>query len=266
MSLTEYNQEVCQKVNTEVLSRYGWRTYCDRAGKVWYSSEEHWSRQFPLFAIMSDNLKEKLLKTIDEHDDHGASKATPSPSGSPRQPSPEPPPAGSLPSGIPPPPPVPPPQALALVSPFLMMSSSMVPIQNDCSWHATKSWTGQEWPTAHQGYVADENAVTSGEHLEGKLQSLRDCLFWDGMQGWEFFDSVVTQRFRAGHIHVKFMATGAKHCGIELACARCCRWSCISVNTKWITPKAKDEARATLLSYISGCEYYVPGSRALRQS
>ena len=128
------------------------------------------------------------------------------------------------------------------------------------------SWTGQEWPTAHQGYVADENAVTSGEHLEGKLQSLRDRLFWDGMKGWEFFESVVRQRFRAGHLHVKFMATGGKHVGIELACARCCRWTCIQVNTKWAGPEMKDEARATLLSHISGCAYYVPGSGTLRQS
>ena len=138
--------------------------------------------------------------------------------------------------------------------------------QNDCSWHTAVPWSGFAWPATHHGYITDENVVTSASTLVVNLQSLRDRLFWDSMSGWDFFEPVVHQRFRAGHLHVKFMATGGKYVGIELACARCCKRTCIEVNTKWDTDEMKDEARATLLSYISGCDYYVPGSRALRQS
>ena len=162
-------------------------------------------------------------------------------------------------------PPPPPPPPLALGSPF-SMSSKMVTIQADCSWHTATSWSGVEWPTTQHGFITDGNVVTNSITLEANLQSLRDRLFWNGQQGWEFFQSVVNQRFSAGHLHVKFMATAGKYVGIELACARCWKRTCIQVNTKWAAPEMKDEARATLLSYISGCEYYVPGSGTLRQS
>ena len=64
--MEEIDQEMCLEFNQQVLYLAGWRTYKDGEGLVWYCSEDQWSRQFPLFAIMSDNLKEKLQKLLDE--------------------------------------------------------------------------------------------------------------------------------------------------------------------------------------------------------
>ena len=190
---------------------------------------------------------------------------------------PAPSPTGPQPSdNAPPPPPPPPPPPinvlqtlpppLPTVPPFSMSGPMMVTIQNDCGWHTTNMWSGSPWPACLVGYIAEENVVMNASALENKLRSLRGRLFWNSSKGWQFFETVVTQRFRAGHAHIKFMATTGKYLGVELSCARCCRYTCIEVNPGWESDERLDVARATLLSYITGCEYFRPGSGGLRQS
>ena len=61
----QISQEMCSHLNQEVLSPYGWHSCKDGGGHMWYCSEKQWSRQFPLFGIMSDNLLEKLHKLLE---------------------------------------------------------------------------------------------------------------------------------------------------------------------------------------------------------
>ena len=290
--MEEIDQEMCLELNQEVLYLAGWRTYKDGEGLVWYCSEDQWSRQFPLFAIMSDNLKEKLQKLFDERWSVSPparacgnvplhSEAPPPKDESPPQPPNLPPPLPNIYELPPPPPPPPPPPALAvqpnggvilnapemaLVSPSSLMRPTTIAIPNDCSWHTATAWSGHEWPVIHQGYISDENVVNSAGSCDKALQSIRDSLFWNSLRGWKFFHKVVYQRFQAGHLHMNYQNTSGKYLGVELACARCCRYACIQVNTRHDIPDVLEHARARLLSYIAGCEYVVPGSDALRQS
>lgn len=266
--MEEIDQRKCEKLNQQVLQLAGWSTYKDDEGVVWYCSENQWSRQFPLFAIMSDNLKLKLQKLLDERE-------TP-----PAPPYPPPPLPNIYEAPLPPPPPPPPPIApaaqpnggvilnapeTALVSPFSMMRPTTIAIPNDCSWHTATDWSGHEWPAIHHGYISDENVVKCAGSLYTRLQSLRDSLFWNSMKGWNFFDKVVSQKFQAGHLHMNFMLASSKNLGVEVRCAGCCRYTCIHVNTRHGSPEDLEQARVKLLSFIAGCEFVVPGVDGLRQ-
>ena len=143
----------------------------------------------------------------------------------------------------------------------------MIPmtLTNDCSWHRTCDWAGQPFPSMHNGFITNENVTTTEHRLLSVLTSLQDLLFKADNKGYNFFYSVVARRFKFGHVHVSYMATTGKYIGMELACKCCCRYVCVEVNSKWGTFTELQEVRATLLSFISGCEYTRPGSDDLPQ-
>ena len=141
----------------------------------------------------------------------------------------------------------------------------MMTMTNDCSWHQTCSWAGQPFPTMHNGFITFENVITTEQRLLSALTSLQHTLFSGDMKGFNTFYSVVMRRFRFGHVHISYNATSRKYITVELVCKCCCRYVGVNVNSKWGTFTELQEARATLLSFISGCQYTRPGSDDLPQ-
>ena len=142
---------------------------------------------------------------------------------------------------------------------------AMVPhpaLANDCSWHQTVSWAGASFLTIHNEFIT---LITTEQRLATALQSLQDLLFKADNTGYKFFYSVLSRRLKFGHVHLSHMATTGKYVGMELACSCCCRYVCVEFKSKWDTLTELQEVRATLLSFISGCEYTRPGSDALPQ-
>ena len=160
----------------------------------------------------------------------------------------------------------PPPLAIVPTSSPPPLIVPMMTMINDCSWHQTCSWAGAPFPTIHNGYITDRNVITTEQGLASALTSIQDTWFFLDNVGFKFFYSVVWRRFRLGHVHVTYMATRTgKYCGFELACSACCRYVCVGWNSKRSTRTELQEAMATLLSYISGCDYIRPGPGVLPQ-
>ena len=243
------------------------------------------SREFP-----SNDLKQEVRRLLAQpaqatKEKRGAKVSSPSRHRPPPPPpigpsssysSEPPPPAVQLSSGPPPPPPpYPPPYTNNQIHQYTSDTSSppdtiivpMMTMTNDCSWHETCSWTGATFPIGPQR----STLITTEQRLATALQSLQDLLFFgkDSRCFWQKsyndFNSVVTRRFKFGHVHVSYMATSGKYVNMELACSCCCRYVCVEFNSKWATLTELQEVRATLLSFISGCEYTRPGSDALPQ-
>ena len=143
----------------------------------------------------------------------------------------------------------------------------MIPITNDsindCSWHETCSWAGQPFPTIHNGYIPFENVITTEPELDVFLQSLQHTLWIADGDRYKIFYSVVMRRFRRGHVHVTDMTTSEKNVGIELVCSCCCRYARVEFQSNRRTIDRM--VGATLLSFISGCQYTRPGSDDLPQ-
>ena len=129
-----------------------------------------------------------------------------------------PPPAVQLSSGPPPPPP-----------PYV---TSSPPPANDCSWHQMDSWAGAPFLTIHNEFVT---LITTEQRLATALQSLQDLLFKADNTGYKFFYSVVTRRFKFGHVHVSYMATPGRYVNMELACGCCWRYVCVEFNSRSAT-------------------------------
>ena len=236
-----------------------------------------WSREFPLFALSSSDLKQEVHRLVIQP----AAKAPPSKKRvHTRLPTPPPrigPSSSHSSHEAPPPPPGPPPPinnqihqysgacVTSTSSPPPLAIVPMIPMTNDCSWHRTCDWAGQPFPSMHNGFITYENVITTEHRLLSVLTSLQDKLFFADNKGYNFFYSVVARRFKFGHVHVSYMATTGKYIGMELACKCCCRYVCVEFNSKWGTFTELQEVRATLLSFISGCEYTRPGSDALPQ-
>ena len=121
-------------------------------------------------------------------------------------------------------------------------------------------------PTVPDGFIKDNVTIKTDDKLQSALTSLQDKLFsWD-MKGFNTFYSVVMLRFRFGHVRISYNATSSKNMNIEFTCKCCCRYvGVVDVNSKWGTVTELQEARATLLSFISGCQYTRPGSDDLPQ-
>ena len=117
----------------------------------------------------------------------------------------------------------------------------------------------------HNGFITFENVITDEQRLLSALTPLQHTLFFADNVGFKFFYSVVTQRFKLGHVHVSYMATPGKYVNMELACSCCCQIVVREFDSRCATLTALQEVRATLLSFISGCEYTRPGSDALPQ-
>ena len=84
-------------------------------------------------------------------------------------------------------------------------------LANDCSWHQTVSWAGAPFLTIHNEFIT---LITTEQRLATALQSLRDLLFYADNTGYSFFNSVVTRRFKFGHVHVSHMAMRGKQMGM----------------------------------------------------
>ena len=119
--------------------------------------------------------------------------------------------------------------------------------------------------TVHNGCIKVENVITTEDRLSSALTSLQDTLFRDDSTGFNFFYAVITQIFKFGMVNISHMNTGSKQTGMELACKCCYRYVCMEVNWKWDGFTELQKARATLLSFISGCQYTRPGSDDLPQ-
>ena len=82
--------------------------------------------------------------------------------------------------------------------------------------------------------------------------------------GYNFFTSVVTQRYNFGHVDVNYVeGQDDNRVMMELRCGGCWRYVCVEFDSRSATNHELQQIRATLLSYISGCEYTRPGSDAL---
>ena len=267
--MEQIDQQNAFRENRRVLQHFGWRCYIDGTGHTWFCSEEHnqWSREFPLlFVFLSSDLKQELQRLFTQPapearpSQHSPSPIGPSSSSSSHQY------CGVVTSISP----------TSRSSPLAYVTSSSptsrssllayVPSWNDCSWHRTYSWEGVPFPTTHNGRITEENVIMTEKGLASALTSIQDTLFRLDNVGFKFFYSVVWRRFRLGHVHVTHMATKTgKYCGMELACSACCRYVCVGWNSKRSTRTELQEARATLLSYTSGCQYTRPGSDDLPQ-
>ena len=120
------------------------------------------------------------------------------------------------------------------------------------------------FPTVPNGFIKDDVTIKTDEQLQSSLTSLQDRLFaWDS-KGFNTFYRVVMQQYRFGHVRISYIS--GKNITVELMCRCCCRYVGVTdVNPKWGTVTELQEARATLLSFISGCEYTLPGSDNLPQ-
>ena len=83
--------------------------------------------------------------------------------------------------------------------------------------------------------------------------------------GYEFFHRVVTERFNFRHVHVSCMVTPKRYVDMELACSCCYRYVAREYDSRCATLAELQEVRATLLLFITECEYTHPGSDALPQ-
>ena len=110
----------------------------------------------------------------------------------------------------------------------------------------------------------DDVTIKTDDKLQSALTSLQDKLFsWD-MKGFNTFYRVVMQQYRFGHVRISYIS--GKNITVELMCKCCCRYvGVVDVNPKWGTVTELQEARATLFSFISGCQYTRPGSDDLPQ-
>ena len=154
--------------------------------------------------------------------------------------------------------------------------------------HAACSWAGQPFLRDHWIHVS-ENPITTEHSLLEALRALDDTLFLADNKGYDIFSSVVMQRFKLGHVHAshgsyhenEFMFDSTHGClclmeleppclySMELACKCCGRYVrvyyALGCPERCSTLTELQEARATLLSFISGCQYTRPGSDDLPQ-
>ena len=208
------DEEAAKSENAAVLQLVGWRQYKDLEGRTWFCSEKtkQCSRQFPLFVILTNDQKQEVHTLLAQRAPRPSSShslvSSPSRHGPPPPPSssyssePPPPPAVQLSSG---PSPSPPPYV-----------TSSPPLANDCSWHQMDSWAGAPFLTIHNEFIT---LITTEQRLAEALQSLHESLFKADNTGYEFFHSVVTERFNFGHVHVSCMVTPGRYVNMELVCS-----------------------------------------------
>ena len=60
--MEQIDQQNAFRENRRVLQHFGWRCSIDGTGHTWFCSEEtnQWSREFPLFALLSSDLKQEV--------------------------------------------------------------------------------------------------------------------------------------------------------------------------------------------------------------
>ena len=60
--MEQTDQQNAFRENRRVLQHFGWRCSIDGTGHTWFCSEEtnQWSREFPLFALLSSDLKQEV--------------------------------------------------------------------------------------------------------------------------------------------------------------------------------------------------------------
>ena len=159
--MEQIDQQNAFRENRRVLQHFGWRCSIDGTGHTWFCSEEtnQWSREFPLFALLSSDLKQEVHRLFTQP----AAKAPPSKKRvhtrlptPPRRIGPS---CSHSSHEAPPPPPGPPPPinnqihqssgacVTSTASPPPLAIVPMTPNMNDCSRHQTCSWAGQPFPT-----------------------------------------------------------------------------------------------------------------------
>ena len=114
------DQQNAFRENRRVLQHFGWKIHEDGKGHTWFSSPKtnQWSREFPLFALLSNDLKQEVHRLLAQPAPRPSSSHSLVSSPSRHRPPPPPPigpsssyssepppPAVQLSSGPPPPPP-----------------------------------------------------------------------------------------------------------------------------------------------------------------
>ena len=104
----------------------------------------------------------------------------------------------------------------------------------------------------HNGFITFENVITTEQRLVAALQSLKLTLRIADNNRWWIFYSTVIQCFRLGHVRVS-SKTSEEEVGMGLECPCCCGYVYVEFKKKG-TILEMEEARASLLPFISGCK------------
>ena len=66
--MEQIDQQKAYSENQAVLEHFGWRCHKDGKGHTWFGSEEtnQWSREFPLFALLSSDLSQEVHRLLTE--------------------------------------------------------------------------------------------------------------------------------------------------------------------------------------------------------
>ena len=125
----------------------------------------------------------------------------------------------------------------------------------------SRSWNMNNGCT-HVGYL-----ILADDRLSSALTSLENTLFLHDHTGFNDFYHVITRIFRNGMVQISHHHSTGGNITVELMCEYCCRYVIVEdVNSRWdSTDTELQEARATLLSFFSGCPFIHPQSNLLQQ-